>query len=112
MNDDMRKAINAKIDKVWEALDALYDFVNDRDEEKQRQSMLIWGIPDMHIKSPKSFERAVADGLADPNKPPFTSQGWMIYLRTQNDPRLTYAQIEEMKNSNPTAPWDDLRKEG
>jgi len=109
MNEAKLKAVQDQLDKVFDEMYALERMISSGDAEKERISMLVSGDPMLWQKKPELYEQMAP--LADENKPPFTSESWLIYLRSypKKDPRLTYTQIEEMKTMNPNAPWDALK---
>lgn len=90
-----REALLKQLKKVTEALWLLEDIIEDDDSDAERISMLVSGTPDLHVRNPELYEKQKV--YADENKPPFTTESWMMLGLTGKDPRLTFAQIEEFK---------------
>ena len=106
MNDAKLKAMREQLDKAYDALDILHQMLTYSDEEKERQSVLLFGNANEYLTNPERFEKAVAAGLVDEEKPPFNNQTWLMYGYLGKDPRLTYAQIEQAKQRDISGTYD------
>lgn len=103
MNEAKKQGLIDQLEKAFDELFMLERMIRSDNEEYEKQSMILFGKPDVHVTDPDKFQRAMDAGLLDPNKPPFNSQTWLMYGYTGKDQRLTYTQIEEARQRTPSS---------